>query len=398
MTACAASEPEIEVVSASSGSKGPISAPVVLDPGYAAELVYRCDVRVNGVATGELDPERPGEEIVAVDQLGRVHLIARVGDSFGHQVIASTSGELVQVAVGDLLPSAPGTPAMDEIVAVGAHHGKEDDGGPGIVRVFHREKSGHWAETSYLTPGLVHGVAVGDIGLTEHDQFVCAGFFPQALVGTLTTQVKGGAVAMGIGAIDLPRIGNVKGVALTEEGFVLAADDGHSVEYMVLPGEFGHQPPVQHGSPLSRVAYSKEIGVLLADDEGHLRILSTGPSPTSSLLESSEDRLRGAVFMDIDPGSEGAEAQGLEACSVGYDGRVRVVDLSRVDGKQPESSGQSQAIGFEGKLRHVARDTDKLHDLRAGDIADFGPCLITCGDSGHVLLIHRKDGKVARKP
>lgn len=369
----------------------PISEATSLDSNYAVVAAYKSDVRVNGVAAGELDPDHPGDEIVAVDHVGRVHIIARVDDAFGHATIATASatggGELVQVAVGDLLPSAPGQPAVDEIVAVGAYAGTEDDPGPGIIRVFYRGVDGTWTETSYVTPGLVHAVTVGDVGLAEGEQFVCAGFFRQALVGSLTTEVRGGGVALGIGAVDLPEIGNVKGVALTDEGFVLAADDGQSVEVVIAPGEFRPRAPVQHGSSLARVGFSKDVGVLLADNDGFLRVISQGEQPTSSILERSEQRLRGAVFLDIDPTSAG-----LEACSAGYDGRVRVVALHRVEDPQLDLPDQAEAVAWEGDVTYVARDSAKLHHLSSGNLAGIGACLISCGYSGDVLLIHRKDG------
>ncbi|MFT7170387.1 MAG: hypothetical protein ACI80K_003535 [Paracoccaceae bacterium] len=365
----------------------PISSAISLDASYAVQVAYESDVRVNGVAAGDLDPTVPGDEIVAVDHLGRVHVIARVRGKFRHDLIATTGGELVQVAVGDLLPSVPG----DEIVAVGVSKGTEDDPGAGIIRVFHRDGSGGWRETSYLTPGLVHGVAVGTVGLLPADSFVCAGFFRQVLVGNLTMKVKGGGIAMGIGAIDLPRVGNVKGVALTEEGFVLATDDGHSIEYTAALGEILPRRPVQHGSPLARVGYAKEIGMLFADNDGYLRVtspvLAEGDSPTESILERAKQRLRGAIFVDIDPNNPG-----LEACSAGYDGRVRVVGLNRVEQKQLDLPGQPVTIGWKGEVRYVARDSGKLHHLAKGEIDGIGTCLISCGYSGDVLLIHRQDG------
>ena len=358
---------------------GPISSPAVLHASYAIVPALESDVRVNGVATGDLDPSVPGQEIVAVDLLGRVHIATREGDGFRHDMIATTGGELVQVAVGDLVPSIPG----DEIVAVGAESGTEDDPGPGAVRIYHRGKGG-WQETTYLAPSLVHAIAIGPLRNGEAPSLVCAGFFQQALIGTMSPTGDGG-VRLQMAALDLPPVGNAKGLALTEAGFVMACDDGHTVEFVATPEGFSHRSPVPHGSPLARIAYDSEIGVLICDNDGFLRVFPLGDRPSSKILERAKQRLRGAVLVDIDPNNEGKEA-----CSAGYDGFVRVVGLNRVEKKQLDLPGQPVSRGWDGDLRYVARDSAKLHHLAAADIDGLGTCLVSCGYSGDVLLIYRQ--------
>lgn len=365
---------------------GPISEPAVLDASYAIRTAYASDVRVNGVAAGDLDPDSPGDEIVAVDRLGRVHVITNPGGEPTHQMIAATGGELVQVAVGNLLAEAPG----DEIVAVGAYSGTEDDDGPGVVRVFYRDGAGDWQGIDYVAPALVHGVAVGPLShsnSTGPESFVCAGFFHQALVGNVYPAKDGSGVGMGVGALDLPRVGNVKGVAMTTAGFVLACDDGQSVQFTSGPKGFRPGVPIEHGSALARVSYDAEMGLLLADNDGFLRIVSPDTASSTTVLERSKQRLRGALFVDIDPSNAG-----LEACSAGYDGRIRVVRLNRVEKKELDLPGQPVTMGWSGEVRYVVRDSAKLHHLATGDIAGVGTCLISCGYSGDVLLIHRQDG------
>ena len=305
-------------------------------------------------------------------------------------MIATTGGELVQVAVGDLMPSVPG----DEIVAVGAESGTEDDDGPGAIRIFHRGAGDGWVETTYLAPSLVHAIAIGPLRSGESASFVCAGFFQQALIGRLVPSADSGAdlvagskgVSLSMAALDLPPVGNAKGLALTTEGFVMAFDDGHTVEFVATPEGYSHRSPVPHGSPLARIAYDPEVGVLLCDNDGFLRVFPLGERQGSKVLERAKQRLRGAVFVDIDPKNEG-----VEACSAGYDGLVRVVDLNRIETKQLDLPGQPVTQGWDGRLRYVARDSAKLHHLTSGDIDGFGTCLITCGYSGDVLLIHRQD-------
>ncbi len=361
---------------------GAISESAALDASYAVRTAYASDVRVNGVAAGDLDPTAPGDEIVAVDRLGRVHVITKLGDEFKSAEIAATGGELVQVAVGNLLSDVPG----DEIVAVGAYTGTEDDDGPGVVRVFYRNSAGTWMESTYTAPALVHGVAVGTWGADGADSFVCAGFFQQALVGTLHLEADGSGVAMGVGALDLPRTGNAKGVAMTPNGFVLACDDGQSVEFEKGADGFKYKSPVEHGSALARVDYDPTMGLLLGDNDGFLRIVSSDAQSSTTILERSKQRLRGALFVDIDPTNAG-----LEACSAGYDGRIRVVRLNRVEKKELDLPGQPVSMGWSGEVRYVARDSAKLHHLGTGQLDGMGTCLISCGYSGDVLLIHRQD-------
>ena len=375
-------------------NSGPISSPVVLHASYAIQAAFESDVRVNGVATGDLDPTVPGDEIVAVDVLGRVHVMTREAEGFRHDMIATTGGELVQVAVGDLVPSIPG----DEIVAVGALSGTEDDEGPGIIRIYHRgpvgstgnegAASGGWSEMTYLTPSLTHAVAIGPIGADGSTSFVCAGFFQQVLIGTMTGTADTG-LGFGVGTLDLPQVGNAKGVAMTDDGsvkgFVMGFDDGHTVEFVYTADGYSHRSPVQHGSPLARVAYDPEVGVLTCDNDGFLRVFPLGDRPSSKILERAKQRLRGAVLVDIDPTNEG-----LEACSAGYDGFVRIARLNRVEVKQLDLPGQPVSQGWDGDLRYIARDSAKLHHLAAANIDGFGTCLVSCGYSGDVLLIYRQ--------
>ena len=85
-------------------ARGWVSA-VLLDPAS----------KLSGVAIGDLLPDRPGSEIVAVGTDHRMHLIWRDGGTWTSEVIATTPGEMIQVAVGAQDPDLPG----DEIGAVG---------------------------------------------------------------------------------------------------------------------------------------------------------------------------------------------------------------------------------------------------------------------------------------
>ena len=180
---------------------GPIAAPELVDEDWSLMVAYEGDVRINGVATGELDPETPGDEIVTVDQRGRLRILRRTGDGFEEMELGdivatgdglevqgaadAPTGELVQVICTDLVPRIPG----DEIIAVGVLAGGEDDGGSGLVRVFARAGVDHaWMEYRYVTPALVHAVTAGDILPNRPGtEFVIAGFFGDARVGRLDT-------------------------------------------------------------------------------------------------------------------------------------------------------------------------------------------------------------------
>lgn len=365
----------------------PISEPVLMDPNWAMEVAFEGDVRINGVAAGDLDAARPGDELVLVNRLGFIQILHREGGGFVEAVLPSPmdivgtvgaqepGGELVQVAVGDLDPSAAG----DEIVAVGKADGGEDDPGLGLVRVLSRSgEGGAWVERRAVTPALVHAIAIGDV-LPDREglEFVFAGFFGEALVGYID-EASGTLLVDSLGA---QHKGNAKGVCLTDDGIVLACDDGNTVRYRrTAKGAWTLVATKQQGAPLARIAAFDGEHVAVCGNDGTFRLLG-GPSFSSTTyLHRVGNRLRGSVIVDIDPSEDG-----VEACTAGYDGEIRIVYLH-----PSEDGGRPGAVRYATTKKSVARDTAKIHHLTTGSFDGLGQCLVSCGYSGDVLVVHPK--------
>jgi len=370
----------------------PLSIPAVLDAGWELSTVYRGDTRINGVACGELDPNTPGEEIVAVDRRGAVRAFRRSGDGFESMDLGPAAsrnmGELVQVICADVVPSAPG----DEIIAVGMFEGGEDDGGRGVVRVFarHPMAGGDWVDARVVTPALVHAVAAGDVDPARPGlELVVAGYFGAArLLGLIATDqwlaVDDLSAPHGLG-----HEGNAKGACLTAGGFALACDDGGLTEF--TRGEDGVLSVHGRrdlGAALARIAPFPGDGVVVCDNGGMLRVIERDAGgqlngPVTG-LERADNRLRGAVVADLVP-----EDEGVEVATAGYDGVIRVVTLENVEIRWVDKPERAARPGFTSSKRSVARDSAKLHHLTVGEIDGLGLCLVSCGYSGSVLVVHR---------
>ena len=364
----------------------PISEPILMDQDWAMEVAFEGDVRINGVAAGNLDLASPGDELAIVDRLGRIRVLRREDGAFSElelsrplQIVGTVGaqepgGELVQVAVGDLDPSTPG----DEIVAVGKAEGGEDDPGLGLVRVLSRSGvGGAWVERRAVTPALVHAIAVGDV-LPDRPglEFVFAGFFGEALVG----YIDGASGTLLVDSLGAQHRGNAKGVCLTDSGIVLACDDGNTVRYRRTPkGAWRLVATKQHGAALARIAAFDGDDVVICGNDGTFRLLGGDSFSSTTYLHRVKNRLRGAVVVDIDP-----DNAGVEACTAGYDGEIRVVYLD------PRDDDRGAGRGFWTSKKSVARDTAKIHHLTTGVFDGLGQCLVSCGYSCVVLVVHPK--------
>ncbi len=382
----------------------PLSIPAVLNAGWELSTVFRGDTRINGVACGELDPDTPGDEIVAVDQRGAVRAFRRSGDGFEPldlgPAVSRNMGELVQVICADVVPSAPG----DEIIAVGMLEGGEDDGGRGLVRVFSRSPMGDgWSEARLVTPALVHAVTAGDVDPQRPGQeVVVAGYFGSARLLGVSLAGEELTVEDLSSVHDLGHEGNAKGACPTAGGFALACDDGGLVEF--IRGEGGTLSPYGRrdlGATLARIAPFPGDGVVVCDNGGMLRVIERNGDGqlkgALTVLERADNRLRGAVVADLVPGDDG-----VEVATAGYDGVIRVVTLERVEIRSMDHPDRAARTGLISSKRSVARDSAKLHHLTTGVIDGLGLCLVSCGYSGSVLVVHRtgarRDPMTSRQP
>lgn len=343
---------------------------------WTYEVVWTSPVKVGGCAVGDADPDREGLEIVAVDIEGRVHVLYREGDGWGHVVAAETGGEKIQCAVGDLRGVFPG----NTIAAVGMAEGTEDDGGAGAVVLVGKTAEG-WRSQPLddVFPALVHGVAIADVDPeVPGDELAVTGFDK-----TVALFAFEDGEPRGLARFPLHAPG--KGLAARADT-VLVAAAGPRFEWVTRRVAAEGSPSTASGWQLQEVA--TDLGrparidvtddgrqVLLASDDGRLRwaVVEPGENPVPTRVVYAEDqKLRGAALGDFDP-----DRPGLELATAGYEGRVTVI--------VPGEGGT-----FE---KHVVyRDDARLHHLAAGDLLPGvrGDELVTCGYSGRVAVVRRK--------
>ncbi|MEM9799917.1 MAG: hypothetical protein AAGA20_06290 [Planctomycetota bacterium] len=398
LAACASTdEPEIEGPSVDADPE-PISVPALLDEAWQLTVAVEGDVRINGVACGELDADAPGDEIVTVDQRGQIRMFRlALGDfvemkvgalqAYGDEVETqgmtdAPTGELVQVICADIVPRVAG----DEIIAVGVLEGGEDDGGRGLVRVLVRSGPDRaWREYRHVTPALVHAVAAGEIVPSKPGiEFLVAGFWGEAEIGSVSTIP--GDIRVTYDRAALTHSGNAKGACVIENGLVLACDDGHLVEYRRAErtGPLALYDDYDLEAPLARIAPFPEGGVVVCDNDGFFRHVRRDPErrvSQSTMLARSDNRFRGAVVGDFDPGE-----QPFEAATAGYDGTIRLVSFIPTEG-DPSIDWIGQRYATSESL--LARDTAKIHHLTSGRFDGMGLCLVSCGYSGDVLVLSR---------
>lgn len=370
----------------------PISTPVLLESGWAMQVAYDGQTRINGVACGELDPGSAGDEIASVDRSGRMRVLRWTGNEFEDSFDATNipvvgevgldvpGGELVQVAVGNLDANSPG----DEIVAVGMARGGEDDGGPGIVRYFARTGAdGGWVERRFVTAALVHAIAIGDLRPDRAgNEFVFAGFFGTALIGYVDPSTG----ALLVDETDAAHQGGAKGVCTMPSGFVLACDNGETVRFRRSDTGWERSRVVQHGAPLARITqFENTEAFAVCANDGTFRLWQgVGGGAITTFFVRANNRLRGAIVHDVDPSSEG-----VEAATAGYDGEIRVVHLKRehAAGEVPEGGRENAPLQLSTRAVSVARDTAKIHHLTVGEFDEIGTALVSCGYSGDILVV-----------
>jgi hypothetical protein len=326
---------------------------------YASEVVFTTGGKIGGSAIGDVDPRSPGPEIVAVSsegEGGRIHVARREGGAWVHEVAATTDGEPIQVAVGDVDPAHPG----DEIVAVGMARGGEDGAGAGAVYHVARAESAWAMEVAFVDTALVHGVAVADADPDRPGlEVVAVGFSERA---TLLWR-DGGAWR----AEPVAQLGSAGKSATAFQGGVVVACTGGTLMH-VRKGPDGWSATALDAAPAgqSRVA-SDGTRVLAARDDGALGLWADGVRRD---VYASPQKLRGAVLADLDP-----ESPGLEAATAGYDGKVVVLRASG-DAWTPEV---------------VHDDGEPFHTLAVGDLLEApGLELVTGGFGRRLVLVSRR--------
>lgn len=331
----------------------------VADGDWSSLIAVETGEKLGGCAVGDVDPSRPGNEIVAVAESGNVHLVAFEDGGWAHEVIGQASGEMVQVVLGDVDPNRPGL----EIVVVGMAEGGEDDGGPGAAHVLFLDE-GEWIMREvHQSPALIHAACVTELDGTLGAEVVLAGFAGEATVMDLTDD---GWVAVPAG----PLPGAGKNAVEYQDGVVLACADGSLV--MVRREGDAYSTEVIDRAPAgnARMATDSDGRLLVARDDGRLGLYVDGVRQD---IHSESGKLRGAILANVDP-----TAPGLEAVTGGYE---RVVTVLSQEGEDWEGT-------------EVFEDTDRLHHLAAGHIGSLGSTIfmVACGYSGRIIVLRRTPG------
>lgn len=385
-------------------ARPPAHEPVVQVPSdaWTVELAAELGEKLGGVCLGDLDPDAPGDEIAVVGSSGRVWSVAWRDGAWTHTLLAELPGEAIGVVAGEL-DGRPG----DELVAVGMASGSEDQPGEGAVRLLTRGTTSDPAsgaasatpETGalatgtpatgtgtdapatgaagwsvrelYRSPALVHGVCLADLDGEPGDEILAAGYARQLVSiarephpGAATDASADDSGTPGWSArvlVELPA--PAKNLVPWRQGVALALTDGEVVLAMEAEGRWFASTMDSTEAGRARLASDGER-LLVAGDDGALVLLG---SAGRRELHRSSDKLRGAALANLVP-----TASGLEAATVGYDGRLVV--LTGLDGELVEQV--------------LLEDGERLHHLASGTIAARGPgvFLVTVGYSGRVFV------------
>lgn len=328
---------------------------------WVTETAFEAGHKLGGCTVGDLDPGRPGDELVAVGVNGDVHMVWREGDGWGHELLASLPGEMIACAVGDVRPDRPG----NELVVAGMLGGGEDSGGRGAAWLILREGDGWGQELICEDTALIHGACVGNFDPWPGDEVLMVGFSRQARVASFrdgTWQVEA--------VCDLPGPG--KNVVPYQKGFVVACSDGSLAFRRATSSGAWSGPDVKGSGGRARLATFDRDGVsplLIAQDDGAL-VFAPGDEDvpgSGDVIHRDDRKLRGAVLADLEPGPA------VEAATCGYSGRIT---LLRAGG---------DGAGWAAEVLH--QDDDRLHNLAMGRPAGLGQSLVACGFSGRLLVV-----------
>jgi hypothetical protein len=326
---------------------------------WSLQIAADVGEKLGGCAIGDVDPDVPGNEIVAVGESGAVYLVAFKNGAWTNEIIGQAPGEMVQCVLGDVDTNLPGL----EIVVVGIAEGTEDDGGPGMAHVLFLEK-GEWAMRDiYRSPALLHAACVAELDNTLGAEVLLAGFSGQVVVMDLT---EDGWVEIPAG--ELP--GAAKNAVAYQDGVALACADGSLVLVRSGPDGYATELIGQVPAGNARLATDGEGRLLVARDDGVLDLYTEG---VRDEIYRESEKLRGAVLANIDP-----TQSGLEAVTGGYGKAITVLNQ---DGDNWDGT-------------RIFEDTDKLHHLTAGYIGALGSStfLVACGYSGRIIVLRRTPG------
>jgi hypothetical protein len=323
---------------------------------WRSEIALDAGVALNGCAFGDVLPERPGDELVAVGSRGEVFVVWHTGEGWGHELLVRTEGELTQVAVGDVDPSREGV----EVVVVGNRSGGEDSGKPGTARLVYRSGQKWLHEEIYGDPRLLHmvqasggSVFVGGFSHTVH----------------LVERRDGAWVNTEVAKLPGP----AKTSTAFREGWAIACQDGSLVHLAPQGADWSTNVLDHRGAGRARLSAAADH-LLVADDDGTLALVpGAKPGLPASLqgqarveVYRSKAKLRGAVLADLDP-----LIPGLELATCTGDGALVLLE---------HSAGRWTP-------RELAKDTHTLHHLARGTLGGLERPVLAAASRGGRLYV-----------
>lgn len=341
-----------DAIPAFSGGEGWTDGP----DGWAWTVAADLGEKLAACVLADVEPDSPGDEIVAVAESGKVWRVMYGDDGWDAELLATLPGEAVQIAAGDIDPARPG----DELVTAGMATGPETDAGPGAAHVLFRGDAGWQVREMFAAPALLHAVAVTDMDPTRDGvEVLVAGFTEEARI--LALGVDGWD---SLATIGLPGPG--KNAVPHMEGAAVACSDGSVVHIYREPDGTWHLRSLAKRDGGAARLGSDDEHLLVARDDGTVELVGAN---VGRIVHRESERMRGAVLANVDPG-----ARGLEYVSAGYEGRV-VVSSDDGDGRR------STTVVYD--------DGQKLHHLVAGPIWSVagGNLLVTCGFSGRLVVM-----------
>ena len=333
----------------------------------------------DGIAVGEVYADRPGLETVFVSRNGWVYLsyYDQTSSTWMTDQLWQSPGQLLSPAIGDLRPDKPG----NEIIAVGLSYGTEDapQGGNGTATVLVRETlTSDWTpERAFTQPLLVHGCDIGDVDPTiPGNEAVVTTFNKTAVLiwwDNVTKTYQNSVI--------FPDSHNVRKVVIAD---ILPERPGNELVAVSKSGNatlaYGNHTNwtwsrVYTGDALARVAVGNidpddNLEIYLGSDTNKvIGLKRSGSTWTPQEIMVDSDKNRGVWIADVDP-----NVPGNELYSFGYSRR-----LVQITGSF--SSGWS--------YKDLFLDTARGHEIRIGDLRTDIPGLeiAIVGYSGNVTIV-----------
>jgi hypothetical protein len=323
---------------------------------WKVEIAIDAGKKLGGCAVGDLDPDSPGSEAVAVCHDGEVLLARRDGTKWVHEVIAKLPGEMIQAAIGDATASHPG----NELVVVGMKAGSEDSGGEGAAHLIYKE-GGSWKHVQiYEAEALIHGVCIGSPfpGL-DAPAVLVTGYAMEIVI----LQEEAGAWTS-TRAAELDGAG--KHAVIYQGGAAVPCMDGSLVRVWREGDAWKNEVIARSESGWSRIG-SDGVRLVVARDDGGVALVEEGKARD---IYKEGMKMRGAVIGDFDPSSDG-----LEIATAGYERKLSLL--------YPAGAGWRPQALFQ--------DTGRFHHVASGELVPEapGPEIVTCGYSGRLVVVGR---------